>query len=209
MRLLSSILQPWQPPGGILSAEVFTTYWHPSLQIFYHNNCWQSLIKRESQIQSQTQIPNHIVCRGLYNPLASKSTDLLPQLLLTINRKSQIILSTEVFTTYWHPSLQIFCHTYFWPSTENPKSNPKSYCHQIFLPPRMSGRAFCSTLGLSTATKAQSILTGRSLIVLHIIHIIVVTCCQCCHLLSMLSPTCNWTFKRFYLEGGQFAFLWT
>ena len=78
----------------------------------------------------------HIVCRGLYHLLASKSADLLPQLLLTINRKSkiqsQIILSSDFFTTYWHPSLQIFCHNYFWPSTENPKSNPKSYCHQIF-----------------------------------------------------------------------------
>ena len=45
----------------------------------------------------------HIVCRGLYHLLASKSADLLPQLLLTINRKSQIqsqiILSPDFFTT--------------------------------------------------------------------------------------------------------------
>ena len=59
----------------------------------------------------------HIVCRGLYHLLATKSADPLPQLLLTINRKSkiqsQIILSSDLFTTYWHPSLQIFCHNYF------------------------------------------------------------------------------------------------
>ena len=122
----------------------------------------------------------HIVCRGLYHLLASKSADLLPQLLLTINRKSQIqsqiILSPDFFTT------------------QNVRP-----CLLFHIRTRLA----------TTATKAQSILTGRSLIVLHIVHIIVVTCCQCCHLLSMLSPTCNWTFKRFYLEGGQFAFLWT
>ena len=43
----------------------------------------------------------------------------------------------------------------------------------------------------TTATKAQSILARRSLIVLHIVHIIVVTCCRCCHLLSMLSLVVN------------------
>ena len=46
----------------------------------------------------------HIVCRGLYHLLASKSADLLPQLLLSINRKSQIqsqiILSPAFF---YHP----------------------------------------------------------------------------------------------------------
>ena len=50
----------------------------------------------------------HIVCRGLYHLLASKSADPLPQLLLTINRTYQIQI---------------------------PNPNPKSYYLQRSLPP--------------------------------------------------------------------------
>ena len=173
MRLLSSILQPWQPPGGILSAGSL-----PPTGIQVCRSSATTTFDHQQKIQNP--IPNHIVIRFIYHLLASKSADLLPQLLLTINRKSQIqsqiILPPDFFTT------------------QNVRP-----CLLFHIRTRLA----------TTATKAQSILTGRSLIVLHIVHIIVVTCCQCCHLLSMLSPTRNWTFKGFYLEGGQFAFLWT
>ena len=51
----------------------------------------------------------HIVCRGLYHLLASKSADPLPQLLLTINRKSrtQSQIPNHIVTSLFLPPTDI------------------------------------------------------------------------------------------------------
>ena len=147
----SRLLQSFPRVQGLVLFNVFFMS-STSLTLLFHNETFIF------NFAALTTPWGHIVCRGLYHLLASKSADLLPQLLLTINRKSQITLLPDFFTT------------------QNVRP-----CLLFHIRTRLA----------TTATKAQSILTGRSLIVLHIVHIIVVTCCQCCHLLSMLSPTCN------------------